>query len=169
MQPIETRYKGYRFRSRLEARWAVFFEAMGVKWEYEKEGFNLDGVRYLPDFWINSWQAWIEIKPEVFEQQSRGHDLCIALSKAQPGRDVLLLSGSPWPDEHSVIVCNSGFTKRVGELMEINQWSHQFVGLAVSTPGETDWYPIASYDQPMLDTAFYAARSARFEHGETPK
>lgn len=41
IKPIETLYKGYRFRSRLEARWAVFFDALGLKWEYEKEGFDL--------------------------------------------------------------------------------------------------------------------------------
>jgi hypothetical protein len=41
IKAIETRYKGYRFRSRLEARWAVFFDALGVEWEYEKEGFDL--------------------------------------------------------------------------------------------------------------------------------
>ena len=29
IQVIETAYKGYRFRSRLEARWAVFFDAIG--------------------------------------------------------------------------------------------------------------------------------------------
>jgi hypothetical protein len=29
---IPTRYKGYHFRSRLEARWAVFFDALGIKW-----------------------------------------------------------------------------------------------------------------------------------------
>lgn len=56
MKAIETIYKGYRFRSRLEARWAVFFDNMGVPYEYEKEGFELDGefetVRYLPDFWL---------------------------------------------------------------------------------------------------------------------
>ncbi len=30
IKAIETRYKGYRFRSRLEARWAVFFDALSV-------------------------------------------------------------------------------------------------------------------------------------------
>jgi hypothetical protein len=40
IKPIETRYKGYRFRSRLEARWAVFFDTMEIPWEYEKEGFK---------------------------------------------------------------------------------------------------------------------------------
>jgi hypothetical protein len=49
---IETSYNGYRFRSRLEARWAVFFHALGVKYKYESEGFDLGGVYYLPDFWL---------------------------------------------------------------------------------------------------------------------
>lgn len=38
--PIETIYKGYRFRSRLEARWAVFMDACGADWEYEPEGIS---------------------------------------------------------------------------------------------------------------------------------
>jgi hypothetical protein len=63
IQAIETRYKGYRFRSRLEARWAVFFDMLGIRWEYEKEGYDLgrDG-RYLPDFWLPDMERWIEIK-----------------------------------------------------------------------------------------------------------
>jgi hypothetical protein len=51
VKAIETVYNGYRFRSRLEARWAVFFDALGVEYEYEPEGFELpSGRRYLPDF-----------------------------------------------------------------------------------------------------------------------
>lgn len=50
---IETTYKGYRFRSRLEARWAVFFETMGYIWRYEHEGYERGGKRYLPDFEID--------------------------------------------------------------------------------------------------------------------
>ena len=56
IKAIETYYKGYRFRSRLEARWAVFFDAAGIKYEYEPEGFDLGGgLYYLPDFriWVN--------------------------------------------------------------------------------------------------------------------
>lgn len=69
---IVTVYKGYRFRSRLEARWAVFFDALGLPWEYEVEGFNLgSGVLYLPDFWMPSLDAFIEIKGTPFE---RGDD-----------------------------------------------------------------------------------------------
>jgi hypothetical protein len=43
LQPIETRYKNWRFRSRLEARWAVFFEAFYIPFEYEHEGYELPG------------------------------------------------------------------------------------------------------------------------------
>ena len=63
MRAIETIYRGYKFRSRLEARWAVFFDAIGIKWEYELEGFVIDGVKYLPDFYLPILKAWIEIKP----------------------------------------------------------------------------------------------------------
>lgn len=73
IKAIETRYRGYRFRSRLEARWAVFFDALGVKWEYEKEGYELPSGRYLPDFWLPYGPFgdpemagagfWVEIKP----------------------------------------------------------------------------------------------------------
>lgn len=62
IKPIETYYNGYRFRSRLEARWAVFFDVMGIKYEYEPEGFEADGVKYLPDFYLPEADRWIEIK-----------------------------------------------------------------------------------------------------------
>lgn len=62
IKPIETIYHGYKFRSRLEARWAVFFDALDIVYEYEKEGYDLDGIKYLPDFWLPEQQYWIEIK-----------------------------------------------------------------------------------------------------------
>ena len=62
IKAIETTYKGYRFRSRLEARWAVFFDTLGIPWKYENEGYEkevdtVDGIknlRYLPDFFLPS-------------------------------------------------------------------------------------------------------------------
>lgn len=50
IKPLETFYSGYRFRSRLEARWAIFFDALGVAYEYEPEGYDLGNhIYYLPD------------------------------------------------------------------------------------------------------------------------
>lgn len=62
MKAIETAYKGYRFRSRLEARWAVFFDALGLRWEYEPEGFELPSGRYLPDFYLPLFGVYVEVK-----------------------------------------------------------------------------------------------------------
>lgn len=47
---LPTVYKGTRFESRLEARWAVFFDEKNVRWSYEKQGFKVSGECYLPDF-----------------------------------------------------------------------------------------------------------------------
>lgn len=53
MKAIETYYNGYRFRSRLEARVAKLLDELGIRYEYEPEGFVLsDGTRYLPDFYL---------------------------------------------------------------------------------------------------------------------
>lgn len=69
LTPIETFFKGYKFRSRLEARWAVFFDEMGLDWSYEVEGFKLpSGAMYLPDFLVKGhetgWDYYYEIKPK---------------------------------------------------------------------------------------------------------
>lgn len=68
MKAIETIYNGYRFRSRLEARWAVFFDALGVKYEYEPEGFELgNGLYYLPDFRVKCWGLRGSVWKEPFD------------------------------------------------------------------------------------------------------
>ena len=64
IKAIETQYNGYRFRSRLEARWAVFFDTANIRYQYEPEGFVLhDGTRYLPDFYLPDFEIYVEIKP----------------------------------------------------------------------------------------------------------
>lgn len=71
IKAIETYYNGYRFRSRLEARWAVFFDAAGIRYEYEFEGFDLgDGVCYLPDFFLPDIDGgiYIEVKGDMDDE-----------------------------------------------------------------------------------------------------
>ena len=76
-QTIETRYGGCRFRSRLEARWAVFFDHMRLKWEYEPEGYRLpNGELYLPDFFLPELDVsgkalglFVEVKPDRRENR----------------------------------------------------------------------------------------------------
>lgn len=72
IKAIETSYKGYRFRSRLEARWAVALDKLGIKWEYEKEGYDLGDLGYyLPDFWLPDQETFVEIKPENKAKRAR--------------------------------------------------------------------------------------------------
>jgi hypothetical protein len=66
IHPIETSYKGYRFRSRLEARWAVFFDTLPLRWRYETEGFVVvKDVCYLPDFYLPDWDVYLEVRPDL--------------------------------------------------------------------------------------------------------
>jgi len=61
---IPTVYAGVRFRSRLEARWACFFDLLEMEWKYEP--FDLDG--YIPDFLVTLApliQAIVEVKPAL--------------------------------------------------------------------------------------------------------
>jgi len=60
MTPIPTFYNGTQFRSRLEARWAAFFDLAGWRWEYEppEEG------GWIPDFLlIGDKIVKVEVKP----------------------------------------------------------------------------------------------------------
>jgi len=105
MQAIETVYKGYRFRSRLEARWAVFFKELDIKFQYETEGFDLEKAGYyLPDFYLDiritwawfdnyfggTWNsAYLEIKHEMYEDNKN------KLSDISDDMDFFLFKGDP--------------------------------------------------------------------------
>lgn len=91
MKVIPTYYKGIKFRSRIEARWAVFFDALKVRFEYEKEGYSLEGKPYLPDFYLQDLKCFIEIKGEKPTRQEQ--ELAYLLSK-ESGVPVHIFSGS---------------------------------------------------------------------------
>ena len=110
LRPIDTEYKGYRFRSRLEARWAVFFDAMEVQYEYEPEGFQVGGSEaYLPDFYLPDLRTYVEIKPTnafEFSVDDEKHEFCMTgddiekyanacNSFAEAGYMYMLLCGDP--------------------------------------------------------------------------
>lgn len=85
LKAIETYYKGHRFRSRLEARWAVVFDALDVRWAYEKEGFDLGPAgKYLPDFWLPEHQCWVEIKGEQPTEAERAKASALATASGFP-------------------------------------------------------------------------------------
>lgn len=82
IRAIPTHYNGWHFRSRTEARWAVFMDTLGVEYVYEPEAFELatieetragpastETVRYLPDFWLPGLDSYLEIKPTYAEAE----------------------------------------------------------------------------------------------------
>jgi len=99
IQPIETRYNGYRFRSRLEARWAVFFDTLGIAYEYEPNGYDTRHGWYLPDFYLPAVRngLWVEIKADAPSkgEEDKLHDLCRATQKAATFR-----CGDPYLHHH---------------------------------------------------------------------
>ena len=67
IKAIETKYNGYSFRSRTEAKWAYVFDKLNIKYLYENEGYELEnGDWYLPDFYLPNHGFFIHwsVKPQ---------------------------------------------------------------------------------------------------------
>ena len=97
IKPIETYYNGYRFRSRLEARWAVFFDKAGITYQYEPEGYSLaNGNYYLPDFYLPRFDLHVEVKRNTAEGVEEIKNKCMkAISWGGPIKQILILSDVP--------------------------------------------------------------------------
>ncbi len=173
IKPIETSYNGYKFRSRLEARWAIFFDAIGLKYEYEMEGYNMDGLRYLPDFYIPSLDRWFEIKgtPLNSNEIKKCEEFCSR--KDNKNIKFSILIGAPeaikidnfigimeyvwewpsktYPENYRILAPD--------ELSKKEYYSRFVKGLWIA-PNTTE---------EELIKATIQAREARFEFGETPK
>jgi hypothetical protein len=200
IKAIETEYAGCRFRSRLEARWAVFFDALGVPWQYEEQGYELPSGRYLPDFVIKASLLGVANEIYVEVKGSLGHDEFVRLIRAATELPVVG-TGPMWPQ---LLVL--GDIPRPGRSwtharVEVGPeyfaltnvcWSHSegpvVYPFGESVPYRLRWLDAMTDDQtghlrdwllrpceeprlvldPMVDAAYRAARSARFEFGETP-
>lgn len=179
MKAIETVYNGYRFRSRLEARWAVFFDALGVKYEYEPEGFNLGNhLCYLPDFRVKCWgtrgQIWeepfdlyIEVKGNMTREDA---EKIINFSKDHA---VLIVGNIPDKDQSWSSIATHCYEEMNG--IRIYPFNHSLID------GDSfGAYPAAHEGKFFLwgdessqiwnidevEAAYAKARQARFEHGE---
>jgi len=85
-------YRQVQFRSRLEARWAAYFDLIGMEWQYEPEGFHLDCGNYCPDFYCPKG-FYIEIKP-THEERIKNEHFFKSLSKGT-GMSVYCIVGPP--------------------------------------------------------------------------
>lgn len=189
VRAIETRYAGCRFRSRLEARWAVFFSTLDVPWVYELQGFALPSGAYLPDFYLPSLDAWWEVKGQY--RTAEEWQLAGELS-AHTGKAVYVAWGDlPRPDgtyfdndvygaSHRDIDIVEAVVDDDGNVDHAVDYGYawcvcprcdtptvQFSGRALrhcdrqETDGRVD-----TARHPRVLAAYVKARSARFEHGE---
>jgi hypothetical protein len=96
IKAIPTVYKDTYFRSRLEARWSVFFDALEIGWDYEPEHFKVGHYHYLPDFRLEGIDAWIEIKPA--EKQLSAEEIGKIIAFGREVAYIRVMAGSPWAD-----------------------------------------------------------------------
>lgn len=90
---IETRYAGHLFRSRLEARWAAYFDLSGWTWTYEP----IDADGYIPDFLIHGpAPMMVEVKPATCAAELDEHTSRVEAALADHwGGDILILGVGP--------------------------------------------------------------------------
>ena len=183
MKPIETEYKGYRFRSRLEARWAIFFDACGVDWEYEPEGYDLgDGLYYLPDFLLHGVDGrdggdlYVEVKGQMTDLDA------LKINRfAELGNKVLVVGKIPEgdsADEFSEDISDRAYSHgKEGWPYEFNfetiDGDHFAAHPGINKDGRFELFGddgsyLCDQDDRATEKAYRLARQARFEYGQTP-
>lgn len=156
LQAIDTHYKGYLFRSRLEARWAVFFDEMGLEWGYEDEGYKLpSGKYYLPDFHLTELDIYIEVKPKVLTKDELS--LCLELSNfivtPKHGIDIILCEGLPSEKPYRTVLNGNVFVPVV--FMHKDSYFYPFY--------QSDEKNERIHDLILTKRASIKATEARFE------
>jgi hypothetical protein len=185
-KPIQTEYAGNLYRSRLEARWAVFLNELGIKFYYEHQGYQLtEDIYYLPDFWLPELKMFLEIKPE----EPTAEEVIKARLLADSEYPVAICQGLPgeyMPLVHAYDMCESG--GGVSDWFSFwtqdprDNWKFKLAADPLReervfcdcrwdrVPGFIEMTPNGkNNDLPQVYSAIKRARQARFEHGETPQ
>lgn len=176
MKAIDTSYNGYLFRSRLEARWAVFFDELGIRYEYEDQGYELsNGQWYLPDFWLPDLKTFVEVKPRKSASSLRPAMALLKQLTTDSGCDTWLVAGVPEYDSYW------GYRKEPKEgaiamdfvFTDDEYWKKEnrlYVCSGHVPSDRHDWpLPYNAHGDEYVGRKFtraaHAAKRARFEHG----
>ena len=98
LKPIPTRHRGVLMRSKLEAKVAAAMDRVGIDWEYEAQGYDLDGVWYLPDFWCPKIRTFVEVKGVMDADSIRKIDLLAQKANGLRGNSISGMSERLWSD-----------------------------------------------------------------------
>lgn len=198
IKPIETVYKDYRFRSRLEARWAIFFDSLGIEWEYEPEGYVLgEHGWYLPDFKIKGTNIFVEVKGvepddkylKMLEHFGESVNGAVLLVEGQPHdfNFKLYCSESTWSGGghswmnvgiytfNNKLIFYRGNDRKDRDLMNLN-FGEVIPSFCKEYGEEKYWihenqemqFGQISKMAEVVRKSFIKAKQARFEHGEKP-
>jgi hypothetical protein len=159
---IPTLYQGINFRSRNEARWAVYFDALGLAWQYEPEGYFVNGRGYLPDFWLPELDCFAEVKSGTFTSEEWA--LCCGLPKP-----CVILDGPP--AARAWACTGTDATPTYDAYLGGEQYGQ--IALAHSLSWRRLFFLMGDNYQDLRSSweecpAVASALSARFEHGERP-
>lgn len=152
IQAIPTTYRGVTYRSRLEARWAVLFHALGLRYEYELQGYNTTAGYYLPDFWLPEWRMFAEVKPVPFTGEQKAKCAAVSHGTTFP---FLLLPGSP---ENVWYEC----IQPAGYPEWLDLWASVDKARPFYAYAGTEYPTFPPMDHHKLSGAMLMARSARF-------
>lgn len=159
---IDTFYNGNYFRSRLEARWAIYFDQIGLKYEYEPEGLEFQGkYDYLPDFYLPEKKIYCEIKNKNAFWMDDCNRLQDGTEKAYRYRKIseeLRKDDIPW-----VMFIGSPYDILFND-------AHWYYNQDIQLPqDQEEWYEKTIRSIISLDYKKYAEISAkvRFEHGSS--
>lgn len=145
VKAIETEYRNCKFRSRLEATWAAFFDLNGLNWEYEP--FDLDG--WFPDFRIyqgrHKGDMLVEVKPTYFDSHKDLIDLKNEIRKGYPG-EVLILGNAPHTNAYTQNE-KSSFGLLLNDLSEDSSYGgKEYYDLAMINETDTGRVDISAWN-----------------------
>jgi hypothetical protein len=141
----------------LEARWAVYFKSLGIKYVYEMEGYNFEGFNYLPDFYFPKYDFYGEVKHKHFGDVDAERWNSFVTNIKKP---LIIFDGTPnakplkslfWEGE----ILTEYQTIPFADLMKTSFGYFFYAG------GYEDFAQFEPYKG-----AVSKARKARFEHGE---
>jgi hypothetical protein len=105
MKAILTSWNGVSYRSRLEARWSVVFDSLGLGAVYEAEGYEHAGQCYLPDFELAGTGQLVAIKPEsdmLNDTAEWRRELEWQRDMAACGMTLIIVCGVPVPSRYQL-------------------------------------------------------------------
>lgn len=169
IEPIPTVYKDVTFRSRLEARWAVFFTTLGIKWAYEPKAFSLLNGGYVPDFHLPYLLTWIEVKP--LPPIEREKVLARQLANELQERVIITVGPPIFPDQQTIphysFVYRTPIVSTVNHVLYQHKGHNLFGFFHVNMERRLSTLYGWSYKTPRLYQAYIKAAGYKFTDAKT--